>query len=115
MDKINLKDKETLEKLRDYLDTSDLSDEELTEIVEAMTDEQREEILDIISEEDDEDFDDDDDLIGSAKKGVNTSLAPIRRKDMMKLSDLNNEEIVEQFQLGNQNALAALVEKTKDL
>ena len=115
MDKINLKDKETLEKLRDYLDTSDLSDEELTQLVEAMTDEQREEILDIISEEDDEDFDDDDDLIGSAKKGVNTSLAPIRRKDMMKLSDLNNEEIVEQFQLGNQNALAALVEKNQGL
>ena len=115
MDKINLKDTETLEKLRDYLDTSDLSDEELTQLVEAMTDEQREEILDIISEEDDEDFDDDDDLIGSAKKGVNTSLAPIRRKDMMKLSDLNNEEIVEQFQLGNQNALSALVEKNQGL
>ena len=115
MDKINLKDKETLEKLRDYLDTSDLSEEELIELVDAMTDEQKEEILDIISEEDDEDFDDDDDLIGSAKKGVNTSLAPIRRKDMMKLSDLNNEEIVEQFQLGNQNALSALVEKNQGL
>lgn len=115
MDKINLKDKENLEKLRDYLDTSDLSEEELIELVDAMTDEQKEEILDIISEEDDEDFDDDDDLIGSAKKGVNTSLAPIRRKDMMKLSDLNNEEIVEQFQLGNQNALSALVEKNQGL
>ena len=115
MDKINLKDKETLEKLRDYLDTSDLSEEELTQLVDAMTDEQKEEILDIISEEDDDDFDDDDDLIGSAKKGVNTSLAPIRRKDMMKLSDLNNEEIVEQFQLGNQNALSALVEKNQGL
>ncbi|WP_308652623.1 sigma-70 family RNA polymerase sigma factor [uncultured Anaerococcus sp.] len=115
MDKINLKDKENLEKLRDYLDTSDLSEEELIELVDAMTDEQKEEILDIISEEDDEDFDDDDDLIGSAKKGVNTSLAPIKRKDMMKLSDLNNEEIVEQFQLGNQNALSALVEKNQGL
>ena len=115
MDKINLKDKETLEKLRDYLDTSDLSEEELIQLVDAMTDEQKEEILDIISEDDDEDFDDDDDLIGSAKKGVNTSLAPIRRKDMMKLSDLNNEEIVEQFQLGNQNALSALVEKNQGL
>ena len=50
MDKINLKDKETLEKLRDYLDTSDLSEEELTQLVDAMTDEQKEEILDIISE-----------------------------------------------------------------
>ena len=115
MDKINLKDKETLEKLRDYLDTSDLSEEELIQLVDAMTDEQKEEILDIISEEDDEDFDEDDDLIGSAKKGVNTSLAPIRRKDMMKLSDLNNEEIVEQFQLGNQNSLSALVEKNQGL
>ena len=115
MDKINLKDKETLEKLRDYLDTNDLSDEELTNLVESMTDEQREEILDIISEHDEDFDDDDDDLIGSAKKGVNTSLAPIRRKDMMKLSDLNNEEIVEQFQLGNQNALSALVEKNQGL
>ena len=105
MDKINLKDKETLEKLRDYLDTSDLSEKELIELVDSMTDDQKDEILDIISEDDDEDFDDE--LIGSAKKGVNTSLAPIRRKDMMKLSDLNNEEIVEQFQLGNQNALSA--------
>lgn len=113
MDKINLKDKETLEKLRDYLDTTDMTEEELIEVVESMTEEQKEEILDIISEDDDDDFDDD--LIGSAKKGVNTSLAPIRRKDMMKLSDLNNEEIVEQFQLGNQNALSALVEKNQGL
>lgn len=113
MDKINLNDKETLEKLRDYLDTTDMTEEELIEVVESMTEEQKEEILDIISEDDDDDFDDD--LIGSAKKGVNTSLAPIRRKDMMKLSDLNNEEIVEQFQLGNQNALSALVEKNQGL
>ncbi len=115
MDKINLKDKETLEKLRDYLDTTDMTEEELIEVVESMTEEQKEEILDIISEDDDDDDDFDDDLIGSAKKGVNTSLAPIRRKDMIKLSDLNNEEIVEQFQLGNQNALSALVEKNQGL
>lgn len=115
MDKINLNDKETLEKLRDYLDTTDMTEEELIEVVESMTEEQKEEILDIISEDDDDDDDFDDDLIGSAKKGVNTSLAPIRRKDMIKLSDLNNEEIVEQFQLGNQNALSALVEKNQGL
>lgn len=77
MDKINLKDKETLEKLRDYLDTTDMTEEELIEVVESMTEEQKEEILDIISEDDDDDDDFDDDLIGSAKKGVNTSLAPI--------------------------------------
>ena len=34
---------------------------------------------------------------------------------MMKLSDLTNEQIVEQFQIGNQNALAALVEKNQGL
>ena len=104
MDKINLEDKETLEKLKEYLDNPDMTDEDLLKIIDSLTEDQREEILEIIAEDDDDfdDDDDDDDLIGSAKKGVNTSLAPIKRKDMMKLSDLNNEEIVEQFQLGNQ-------------
>ena len=37
MDKINLNDKETLEKLRDYLDTTDMTEEELIEVVESMT------------------------------------------------------------------------------
>ncbi|WP_311537417.1 sigma-70 family RNA polymerase sigma factor [uncultured Anaerococcus sp.] len=116
MDKINLEDKETLEKLKEYLDNPDMTDEDLLKIIDSLTEDQREEILEIIAEDDDDfDDDDDDDLIGSAKKGVNTSLAPIKRKDMMKLSDLNNEEIVEQFQLGNQNALAALVEKNQGL
>lgn len=117
MDKINLEDKETLEKLKDYLDNPDMTDEDLLKVLDSLTEDQKEEIIEIISEDDDEfdDDDDDDDLIGSAKKGVNTSLAPIKRKDMMKLSDLNNEEIVEQFQLGNQNALAALVEKNQGL
>lgn len=117
MDKINLEDKETLEKLKEYLDNPDMTDEDLLKVIGSLTEDQKEEILEIIAEDDDEfdDDDDDDDLIGSAKKGVNTSLAPIKRKDMMKLSDLNNEEIVEQFQLGNQNALAALVEKNQGL
>ena len=118
MDKINLEDKETLEKLKDYLDNPDMTDEDLLKVIESLTEDQKEEILEIIAEDDedfDDDDDDDDDLIGSAKKGVNTSLAPIKRKDMIKLSDLNNEEIVEQFQLGNQNALAALVEKNQGL
>nr|WP_072536823.1 sigma-70 family RNA polymerase sigma factor [Anaerococcus mediterraneensis] len=114
MDKINLKDKEIIEKLKDYLDSADMTDEELVEVLESLPEDQRDEIIEIISEDDDDD-DFDDDLIGSAKKGVNTSLAPIKRKDMMKLSDLNNEEIVEQFQMGNQNALSALVEKNQGL
>ena len=119
MDKINLKDEETLEKLKDYLNTADMNEEELAEVLDKLSDEEKEEIIDILTEDDDDfdddDDDDDDDLIGNAKKGTNTSIAPIRRRDMMKLSDLNNEEIVEQFQLGNQNALSALVEKNQGL
>ena len=113
MDKINLKDKEMLEKLKDYLDQADMSEEELIKVIDSMSEEQKEEIIDVITEDDD-DFDDDE-LIGQAQKGVNTSISPIKRADMMKLSDLNNEEIVEQFQLGNQNALSALVEKNQGL
>ena len=52
MDKINLNDKETLEKLRDYLDTTDLTEEELIEVVESMTDEQKERIFDLFYQAD---------------------------------------------------------------
>ena len=78
MDKINLEDKETLEKLKDYLDNPDMTDEDLLKVIESLTEDQKEEILEIIAE-DDEDFDDDDDdddLIGSAKKKESTLPLP---------------------------------------
>ena len=112
MDKINLKDKQTLEKLKEYLNSEDLSEEEILTILEGLSQEEKDEIIDIISEDEDED---EDEFIGRNKSGVNTSITPITRSDMMKLSDLTNEQIVEQFQIGNQNALAALVEKNQGL
>lgn len=114
MDKINLKDKQTLEKLKEYLNSEDLSEEEIYSILEGLSQEEKDEIIDIITD-DEEDEEDDDEFIGRNKIGVNTSITPIKRKDMMKLSDLTNEQIVEQFQIGNQNALAALVEKNQGL
>lgn len=113
MDKINLKDKKTLEKLQEYLNSEDLTEEEIISILEGLTEEEKDEIMDIISDE--VDYDEDDDFEERSKNVSKTSIMPISRRDMIKLSDLTNEQIVEQFQIGNQNALAALVEKNQGL
>ena len=113
MDKINLKDKKTLEKLKEYLNSEDLTEEEIISILKGLTEEEKDEIMDIISDEVDDD--DDDDFEERNKNVSKTSIMPISRRDMIELSDLTNEQIVEQFQIGNQNALAALVEKNQGL
>lgn len=113
MDKINLKDKKTLEKLQEYLNSEDLTEEEIISILEGLTEEEKDEIMDIISDEVDDD--EDDDFEERNKNVSKTSIMPISRRDMIELSDLTNEQIVEQFQIGNQNALAALVEKNQGL
>lgn len=115
MDKINLKDKKTLEKLQEYLNSEDLTEEEIISILEGLTEEEKDEIMDIISDEVDDDEDEDDDFEERNKNVSKTSIMPISRRDMIELSDLTNEQIVEQFQIGNQNALAALVEKNQGL
>lgn len=115
MDKINLKDKKTLEKLKEYLNSEDLTEEEIISILEGLTEEEKDEIMDIISDEVDDDEDEDDDFEERNKNSSKTSIMPISRRDMIELSDLTNEQIVEQFQIGNQNALAALVEKNQGL
>ncbi|MCI5972141.1 MAG: sigma-70 family RNA polymerase sigma factor [Anaerococcus sp.] len=115
MDKINLKDKKTLEKLKEYLNSEDLTEEEIISILEGLTEEEKDEIIDIISDEVDDDEDEDDDFEERSKNISKTSIMPISRRDMIELSDLTNEQIVEQFQIGNQNALAALVEKNQGL
>nr|WP_306483711.1 sigma-70 family RNA polymerase sigma factor [Anaerococcus sp.] len=115
MDKINLKDKKTLEKLKEYLNSEDLTEEEIISILEGLTEEEKDEIMDIISDEVDDDEDEDDDFEERNKNVSKTSIMPISRRDMIELSDLTNEQIVEQFQIGNQNALAALVEKNQGL
>lgn len=114
MDKINLKDKKTLEKLQEYLNSEDLTEEEIISILEGLTEEEKDEIMDIISDEVDDD-DEDDDFEERKTNMSKASIMPISRRDMIELSDLTNEQIVEQFQIGNQNALAALVEKNQGL
>ena len=114
MDKINLKDKKTLEKLQEYLNSEDLTEEEIISILEGLTEEEKDEIVDIISDEVDDD-DEDDDFEERKTNVSKASIMPISRRDMIELSDLTNEQIVEQFQIGNQNALAALVEKNQGL
>lgn len=133
MDKINLKDEITLEKLRTFFNSDDMDVEEIESVIEEMSEEEKDELEEYLDEEireyedeqiEDEPIDDDisDEEIDEEEedeededRSESVSISPITRKDMMKLSDMTNEEIVEQFQLGNQNALSALVEKNQGL
>lgn len=134
MDKINLKDERTIKRLHQYFNSEDMSQEEIASVIEDLSDEEKEEVYDFITkeeeiiEEEDEEFeenedidevddieDDDDEDFIKAKRNQAAAITPLTRKDMMKLSDLTNEEIVEKFQEGNQNALAALVDKNQGL
>ncbi|WP_099321559.1 MULTISPECIES: RNA polymerase sigma factor RpoD/SigA [unclassified Anaerococcus] len=132
MDKINLKEEATLEKIRSFFNSEDMNEEEIASVLEELSDDEKEELTDYLLEEEGisdpeeiEEIDDiDDDIIEESedeeddrpiKRSEPVSLSPITRKDMMKLSDLTNEEIVERFQQGNQNALSALVEKNQGL
>ena len=132
MDKINLKDERTIKRLHQYFNSEDMSQEEIASVIEDLSDEEKEEVYDFITKEeeiieeeefeeneeidevDDIEDEDDEDFI-KVKRNQTAAITPLTRKDMMKLSDLTNEEIVEQFQEGNQNALAALVEKNQGL
>ncbi|WP_394010712.1 sigma-70 family RNA polymerase sigma factor [Anaerococcus cruorum] len=131
MDKINLKDERVVERIRDFFNSEDMGVEEIASVLEELSEEEKEELTDFIEEEEikeDEDYEekddieeaddideDDEDEEPKVKRSESTAITPITRSDMMKMSDLTNEEIVEQFQLGNQNALAALVEKNQGL
>ena len=132
MDKINLKEDVTLEKIRSFFNSEDMSEEEISSVIEELSDEEKEELEEYLLEEEiiveveeiDEDSDIEDEAIDEVddeeddapiKRSESTAITPLSRKDMMKLSDMTNEEIVEQFQAGNQNALAALVEKNQGL
>lgn len=79
MDKINLKDKQTLEKLKEYLNSEDLSEEEIYTILEGLSQEEKDEIIDIITD-DEEDEEDDDEFIGRNKSGVNTSITQLNAR-----------------------------------
>lgn len=131
MDKLNLKDDIILDKVRTFFNSDDMDVEEIASVIEEMSEEEKEELIDYLEEDDEnyveeeiedndiddieeEDLDEDDEEEKPARP-ESVSISPITRKDMMRLSDLTNEEIVEQFQLGNQNALSALVDKNQGL
>lgn len=102
-DKIDFNDEVVLNKLRNFFEKEELSVEEMIDLYEGLDLSEKEELDDYLKQTTDL-------TIRPA-----TFLARVERKDMMKLSDLTNEEIVYQFQQGNQQALSALVDKNQGL
>lgn len=139
MDKINLQDESILEKFREFYNPEeDIDSEDAKRLYEEMSDEKKEDFadfllegaevieeapgedfvdddVDLVTEEDLEDEDDEDESLSQAQPRVKNSIVARKRNDIIKLSDLTNEEIVASFQEGNQNALGALVEKNQGL
>ncbi|MDD7464491.1 MAG: sigma-70 family RNA polymerase sigma factor [Anaerococcus sp.] len=139
MDKINLQDESILEKFREFYNPEeDIDSEDAKRLYEEMSDEKKEDFadfllegaevieeapgedfvdddVDLVTEEDLEDEDDEDESLAQAQPRVKNSIVARKRNDIIKLSDLTNEEIVASFQEGNQNALGALVEKNQGL
>lgn len=106
MDKINFKNEEILEKFKEFFDEDDIDEKNALKIYEKLDDEEKEEFDQyLIDDEEDEE----------TSQKIKNSLVAKMRSDIIKLSDLTNEQIVEQFQKGNQNALGALVDKNQGL
>ena len=115
MDKINLNDESTLEKFKEFIEEDDIDEIEAQKIYDDFSLDKKEEFDQYLEDFEDDDFDDEIEEDRPIRKPSNNLLVAKKRSDMMKLSDLTNEEIVERFQEGNQNALAALVDKNQGL
>lgn len=145
MEKINLRDESMLEKFREFYNPeTEIDSEDAKRLYEEMSDEKKEDFtdflieeekkqekakddyvdddVDVVTEEDlkdeEDDDDEDDEEINTSGKDldkVTNSLVARKRNELIRFSDLTNEEIVEKFQEGNQNALGALVEKNQGL
>lgn len=140
MDKINLKDESILEKFREFYNPDEeIDSEDAKTLYEEMPEEKKEDFseflleeiedleespkedfvdddVDVITEEDlEDDEDEEEESLVSSPKRIANSIVARKRNDIIKLSDLTNEEIVESFQNGNQNALGALVDKNQGL
>ena len=109
MDKINFNDEEVFEKFKDFFDEEDIDQKEAEKLYKSLTEDEKEEFDQYLEEEQLED--DEEENIHKIKN----SLVAKKRSDIIRLSDLTNEQIVEQFQEGNQNALGALVDKNQGL
>lgn len=109
MDKINFNDEEVFEKFKDFFDEEDIDQKEAEKLYKSLTEDEKEEFDQYLEDEQLED--DEEENIHKIKN----SLVAKKRSDIIRLSDLTNEQIVEQFQEGNQNALGALVDKNQGL
>lgn len=112
MDKINFNDEEIFEKFKDFFDEDDIDEKEAQKIYKGLTEDEKEEFDQFLE---DEELEEDEDKDEEGRKKIKNSLVARQRSDIIRLSDLTNEQIVEQFQEGNQNALGALVDKNQGL
>lgn len=112
MDKINFNDEEIFEKFKDFFDEDDIDEKEAQKIYKGLTEDEKEEFDQFLEDEEleEDEYKDEED-----RKKIKNSLVARQRSDIIRLSDLTNEQIVEQFQEGNQNALGALVDKNQGL
>ncbi|MDU2201810.1 MAG: sigma-70 family RNA polymerase sigma factor, partial [Anaerococcus hydrogenalis] len=100
---------EIFEKFKDFFDEEDIDQKEAEKLYKSLTEDEKEEFDQYLEDEQLED--DEEENIHKIKN----SLVAKKRSDIIRLSDLTNEQIVEQFQEGNQNALGALVDKNQGL
>ena len=112
MDKINFNDEEVFEKFKDFFDEDEIDQKEAQKIYKGLTEDEKEEFDQFLEDEEleEDEYKDEED-----RKKIKNSLVARQRSDIIRLSDLTNEQIVEQFQQGNQNALGALVDKNQGL
>lgn len=109
MDKIDFNDEEVFEKFKDFFDEDDIDEKQAQKIYKGLTEEEKEEFEQFLEDEELEIEEEED------RKKIKNSIVARQRSDIIRLSDLTNEQIVEQFQEGNQNALGALVDKNQGL
>lgn len=112
MDKIDFNDEEVFEKFKDFFDEDDIDEKQAQKIYKGLTEDEKEEFDQFLE---DEELEEDEDEEEENRKKIKNSLVARQRSDIIRLSDLTNEQIVEQFQEGNQNALGALVDKNQGL
>ena len=112
MDKIDFNDEEVFEKFKDFFDEDEIDQKEAQKIYKGLTEDEKEEFDQFLEDEEleEDEYKDEED-----RKKIKNSLVARQRSDIIRLSDLTNEQIVEQFQEGNQNALGALVDKNQGL
>lgn len=109
MDKIDFNDEEFFEKFKDFFDEDDIDEKQAQKIYKGLTEDEKEEFEQFLEDEELEIEEEED------RKKIKNSIVARQRSDIIRLSDLTNEQIVEQFQEGNQNALGALVDKNQGL